>query len=364
MTDTQTTQNISSLAANQQVVDQWLDGCYADRLRPAEGGLDQPYVDPGAAYTGVLWDWDAYFSCVGFASRAKQDPEIGRHAKGCVDNFVAFAGKDGSIPYAIMAKFSDGPDPDRVREADSERNCSKPLLAQFALLTVDHLGGADDAWLAQIRPVLEAYIDHWYDTQMTKWGVPDWRSHRGSGADNNPAYFQRPHSSVADPYLNSMMVRECQTLAEIARRSGADDKKWLDRAEALTKAINDYLWDPIDETYYCIDVGVGDPGKVRTPANWVVPIKVRACNMVMPLWAGVAPADRAQKVIEKHILDRGQLRSPHGLYTMAKCEPAFQIFTNYNPSDWCGPVWVISTYLAFRALMNYGREDDARAMAA
>ena len=160
------------------------------------------------------------------------------------------------------------------------------------------------------------------------------------------------------------MVREYQSLAEIARRTGGDAQRWLDRAAALTNAINDHLWDPIDETYYCIDVSQGDPGKVRTPRNWVVPIKVRACNMMMPLWAKVVPEERAHRMIEKHIINPEQMRSAHGLFTMPKCEPAYQIFANYNPSDWCGPVWVISTYLAFRGLMNYGRIDDARAMAA
>lgn len=186
----------------------------------------------------------------------------------------------------------------------------------------------------------------------------------GFGNGDNPAYFQRPHDSVADPFCNAMMVRECQSLAEIARRTGGDVAKWAARASALTDAINDHLWDPIDQTYYCIDVGKGDPGKVRTPTNWVVPLKIRACNMMMPLWAGVATPEKAAAVIDKHLLDPKGLRSPHGLYIMSPQEPAFQIFTNYNPSDWCGPVWVISTYLAFRALMNYGRVEEARAMAA
>ena len=85
--------------------------------------------------------------------------------------------------------------------------------------------------------------------------------------------------------------------------------------------------------------------------------------MVMPLWAGIAPPEHARSVIENFILDPQNLRSPHGLYTLGKCEPSFQVFSNYNPSDWLGPVWVISTYLAFRALMNYGYVDEAKAMA-
>ncbi len=31
-----------------------------------------------------------------------------------------------------------------------------------------------------------------------------------------------------------------------------------------------------------------------------------------------------------------------------------------NPSNWQGPIWVVSTYLMFRGLMNYGYTDVAR----
>ena len=355
------------LQENHQQIDQWLRGCFRDRLRPAAGGVQHPYVDPGAAYTDVLWDWDAYFSCVGFSYLADSDEavarDIGTYAKGCVDNFVEFIRSDGSIPYAVMVQFVKGPDSDGVRSPEAPRNNCKPLLAQFALLIVDHFKTGDANWLASIAPALAHYLDHWYATQNTKWGVLTWRRHRGTGPDNNPAYFQRPHDSVADPYLNALMVRELQAMAEIARRTNGDATRWLAKADALSAAINDALWDPIDRTYYCIDVGVGDPGKVNADANWVVPLKIRSWGMLIPLWAKVAPGDRAKEVIERFILSPENPRSPHGLYTLAKCEPSFQVFTNYNPSDWLGPVWVISTYIAVRALLKYGYVEEAKQMA-
>ena len=44
------------LEQSHQHIDQWLRGCFRDRLRSAAGGVQHPYVDPGAAYTDVLWD--------------------------------------------------------------------------------------------------------------------------------------------------------------------------------------------------------------------------------------------------------------------------------------------------------------------
>ena len=204
---------MGEFSANQQTINEWLQGCYQDRLRPAMGCLDHPFIDPGSAYTDVLWEWDAFYSTVGLSSLAGTDDNIGAAVKGCVDNFVAFAASDGSITYAVMAHHGKKPAPDAVREADSYRNQSKPLLTQFALFASEVFGAADASWLSSIKPALEGYLEHWFASQMTDHGVLSWRSHRGAGADNHPAYFQRPHNSVCDPYLNSMMVRECQAMA-------------------------------------------------------------------------------------------------------------------------------------------------------
>lgn len=345
-----------------RALDAWLKGCYRARLRPPEGCLTQPFVDPGAAYTGVLWDWDAFFSCLGFAGLAPGDPAVGRHARGCVDNFLAAQGGDGHVPYAIMAGQDHSSLRLPMRPGDSPRNPAKPLLAQFALLACG-LGGGDGAWLTEIRPALERSVEHWYETQSTGFGLLCWRSHRGSGSDNHPAWFQRPHNSVADPYLNSLMVRELRALAAIAAATGGEPLRWTARAADLSAAVERWLWDPIDGAYYGIDVGRGDPGPVRTKADWAVPLKFRAWTMAMPLWAGIAAPDRAARVVHEHLLRSEELRSPHGLRSLAANEPAYRIFADFNPSDWCGPVWVVATYLGCAALVRYGYRAEATALA-
>ena len=88
-------------------------------------------------------------------SRAQQDPAIGAHAKGCVDNLSRSLGLTAASltrsAQHILAQILSASVP------DGERNSCKPLLAQFALLTVDHLGGADNAWLASIRDARTTY---------------------------------------------------------------------------------------------------------------------------------------------------------------------------------------------------------------
>lgn len=342
-------------------IDQWLRTAYPERLRQPTGRIRQPFVDPGTGYEDVLWDWDAYFACLGLSRYAGEDPRIGIHARGCVEGLLERQGPDGSVPYAVMAHHgSDSPAQDRP--SDSPRNSAKPLLAQFACLA-HTCGGGDVAWLGGLREALGRHVEHWFATQSCRFDLLTWRSHRGSGADNHPAYFQRPHDSVADPYLNSLMVLECRALAAIHRATGSDPTPWERRADDLSAAIERWLWDPIDGTYYAIDVGQGDPGPVRTPADWAVPLKFRSWVMVLPLVAGVAAGDRAERVVHEHLLPTNQLRSRFGLRSLARCEPAYRVFADFNPSDWCGPVWVVSTYLGFRALLRYGYRAEAEALA-
>ncbi len=335
----------------------WLEDASVTRFCPAAGGLRHPYIDPGSGYEDILWEWDSYFCLHGMEPMAAEDPRVGLHARGCVDNFLEHQGPDGHVPYAMTPKTAS--ETRNARTLDSVRNTAKPLLTQFARLAI-RCGGGDVEWLRTIYPQLCDSVKHWYSTQMSTFGLLTWRSHRGSGADNHPAYFQRPHNTVADPYLNSMMVVELEALAACARDIGENASIWVRLGSDLRRAIEQWMWDPIDGTYYCIDVASGEPGKVRTDANWAVPLKFRACSMWMPLWAGVASPERAARVVREHMLDPDHMRSEYGLRTLSRMEPAYQIFADYNPSDWCGPVWVINTYLGWEALRRYGYGEEAR----
>jgi putative isomerase len=156
---------------------------------------------------------------------------------------------------------------------------------------------------------------------------------------------------------------ECRELAAMHTATNGDPAPWEERADALADSIEKWLWDPIDGAYYAIDVGVVDAGKVRTPADWAVPLKFRSWVMVMPLVAGVAAEARAERVVREHMLPPAQLRSPYGLRSLARCEPSYRVFADHNPSDWLGPVWVVANYLGFRALLQYGYVPEAEALA-
>ncbi len=55
--------------------------------------------------------------------------------------------------------------------------------------------------------------------------------------------------------------------------------------------------------------------------------------------------------------------APYGIRTLSKPEKMYTVKESNNPSCWLGPVWGISNYLTFSALLRYGFEKEAREMA-
>lgn len=51
--------------------------------------------------------------------------------------------------------------------------------------------------------------------------------------------------------------------------------------------------------------------------------------------------------------------SEYGVRTMAKNEPAYNTAETSNPSNWQDPIWIISTYIVFKGLLNYGYINEA-----
>lgn len=38
----------------------------------------------------------------------------------------------------------------------------------------------------------------------------------------------------------------------------------------------------------------------------------------------------------------------------------YDLSATNNPSNWLGPIWIITNYVVFRGLMNYGYKEEAR----
>lgn len=342
----------------------FIHGASSACIHAPTGCLKHPFVDPGEGYRGILWDWDAYFCLLGLEPWAD---EVADAARGCVLNFVEHRREDGSIPYALTSRSSSG---GHGRAPDGAPNSAKPLLAQFALMAARYTG--EKGWLAGVVDALAAHCRHWEETQFSRHGLFTFRSHRGSGTDDHPAVYGRPFNSSADVFLNSLMVREYRAMAEIEqilvprgskRRAAERPGRWSRKADALAAKIVALMWDPIDGAYYNLDVGCGDAGRVNQQVIWPVPLKFRSWTMVMPLWAKIAPKDHAERLVREHVLNPDGLRSPFGVRSLARNEPAYGIAVGSNPSCWRGPIWIVANYLAWCGLRNYGFMREAGRLA-
>ena len=352
------------LEADVDTLRQFLDNVRPGMLKEGEGILPYKYLEPGASYTAVLWDWDSFFCSV---SQRSSD-QIGPYAQGCVLNFLSRLREDGSLPYAIQAYPSESHlklDINVTRRGtDTDRNSAKPLLAQMALLAAEELN--DFTWLSDAFPMLVHYLKHWEQTQQTRFGLFTWRSHRGSGTDNHPALYGRPRNSTAGVDLNVFFVREYRAMAAIAKALGmqAALATFTEKTKTLCEAINRHMWDPIDGLYYHVDPCGQTMPNTTQEVDWVVPLKFRAWTAFLPMWAQVATEENARRMVEEHLSNEAEYWCRHGIRTLARNEPLHNLEPTSNPSNWQGPVWIVSNYLVFRGLMNYGYRDLAETLMA
>lgn len=74
---------------------------------------------------------------------------------------------------------------------------------------------------------------------------------------------------------------------------------------------------------------------------------------------GIAPKDRAYNMVKEHIMNEDEFLSEFGLRSMAKNEPVYNTVETSNPSNWQGPIWIVSHYIIFKGLLKYGYLDEA-----
>ena len=78
------------------------------------------------------------------------------------------------------------------------------------------------------------------------------------------------------------------------------------------------------------------------------------------MWAGIAPKERAERMVREHLLNENEFWSDFGIRTLAKNEPMYSTTEMSNPSNWQGPIWIVSTYLVFKGVLNYGYTAEAQ----
>jgi len=342
-------------------------------MKKPYGNYKYPFVDPGSAYDGNLWDWDTFWAVYAMIGVEENCDDIAPDfkdkliecGKGNVLNFLNFQLEDGYIPMMIMEPHSDNPYLLKKHREGAVLNMHKPFLCQQICLVSGYSGSFE--WIKEHVPALKKYFecyDRYYLNE--KCGLYVWADDVMIGVDNDPATFGRPRFSTASVYLNSFLVNEFKAMAKICKAFGLEDdfKLFTDKAEKLTEAIQNECYDKRDKMFYSVDVDI----KCRA-YDWfhkglgvfwnTLFIKVRCWSNFLPMLMGIATPEQAE-ALKNHIMDEDTFLSPGGIRSLSIDEKMYNLEATGNPSNWLGPIWIIAQYCVFRGLMNYGYKEEAK----
>lgn len=153
----------------------------------------------------------------------------------------------------------------------------------------------------------------------------------------------RDRFAVEDPLFNALLIASEHALARIARELGAEGTARHARAERLTAALVDRLWDPAEGMFFCRDVVSGE----RIPE--------RSVSGLVPLLLPTLSRD----IVAALVRTAG---GPHfGLGGPARLVPSYDLTGEaFDPHRyWRGPAWFNTAWLLERGLRLHGERERA-----
>ncbi|MGD8452622.1 MAG: trehalase family glycosidase [Phycisphaerae bacterium] len=174
-----------------------------------------------------------------------------------------------------------------------------------------------------------------------------------SGLDNSPMYDDVPFNAqtntfeLADIGLSSYYALDCEALARIAAALGrkSDAARYQREYETMARRINETLWDE-EAGIYANRHWDGRFSRRWSPTSF------------FPLLAGVAPAERAARLVHEHLLNEREFWGEYVLPSIARNDPA------YPDNDyWRGRIWGPFNFLVAEGLRRYRFDDVAAELA-
>jgi putative isomerase len=358
-----------------EAIKQATKAAYPQMFRQSGGAFPNPFLTPGSRqYADVLWDWDSWLSNVALRQIlvAVDDPRETERAfpyeSGCILNSLSFCSMDGWIPIWVGRNA----DVKALKPADFRRqNMHKPTLAQHAAFLVRR-GGGDAEWIREGFYHLQAFVNNYRNHHRHPCGLYYWQTDLAIGVDTDPCTFFRPPGSSGSIFLNCLMYKELEATAYLAERLALDGvaEAYRADADALKEAVLKHCWDPRDGFFYSVDLNLMPVDHSAwlhggQPRDWDCLIqRIGVWSGFLALWAGIADADQAREVVERHYLDPKTFHAPYGVRTLSRMERMYNLRASGNPSNWLGPVWGVVNYLTFRGLARYGFRREAEDLAA
>lgn len=346
-------------------------------VRPGLLYLPRPYVVPGGRFN-EMYGWDSYFIVRGLL----RDGELER-ARAMVENFVYEIENYGTVLNANRSYYLSRSQP--------------PLLTSMILEVHAKLG--DLTWLRTVSAAISAYhayfvrvphltpetgLSRYYDlgkgpATETLFGERDeqGRTHydrvrvwfRAQPSNQVARFYDRERDALTESYyladrsmresgfdpsdrfgpfnsgvvdynpvcLNSLLYRMETEAATIHRllSDDAESSKWTQAAALRARAMQRYLWQPVQGLFLDYDV------VHASHRDYLF------ATAFYPLWVGIASAEQAARIIERALHG---LEAPGGVLTSA----------HRSGNQWDAPFgWAPLQLIAVEGLRRYGYRDQA-----
>jgi hypothetical protein len=329
----------------------WLEG---DRE-----GVPYAYTRPSPSRYPWQWFWDSCFAAIVWRRMER------RRARGELESLLAAQHEDGFIGHTI---FWDRPVSwTRLpfynvlsRSAFQTETIQPPLLAWAWRIAVGD--PRDEPRIAAQMDWLAANRDLERDGLL--WIVQPDESGLDASPKFDPVWGWRANSRIGFPLLVHRNRRLGWNARRIRDRGGPVlcevlvNTLWSLSLQAMgrpsaTPALVERLWDErlgafLDEA---------QPGGARP--------RVLTCAALAPLALPDLPEEIGRRLVEKHLLDPNEFRTPVAPPSVAASEPSYEPEGGHGliRRYWRGPTWVNTAWLAWIGLKRLGYEDAARGLA-
>ena len=299
----------------------------------------------------VLFDWDTYFAAT-LAATGDRDLAYANAIEICRE-----ATEAGFVPnYARAGKWK-----------SSDR--SEPPVGAITVLGLYRK--FHDRWLLEETYGALLKWNRWWAEHRDRdgylvWGSDGENPHQNlddgsagtragaileSGLDNSPMYDEAQYDAkthqlaIADVGLMSMVVADCDALAEMAEVLGksADAAELKERAEKYRKKLAT-LWDPATGIFRNRDLVTGELSGHLSPTNFY------------PLMAKAATPEQASRMVGEHLLNPKEFWGDWVIPAIARNDAAFE-----DQDYWRGRIWGPMNYLVSLGLARYPQGDVAEA---
>jgi putative isomerase len=95
-----------------------------------------------------------------------------------------------------------------------------------------------------------------------------------------------------------------------------------------------------------------------------LPLRIQTFTGFLPLWCGLATPDQANALVRTNYLADDRFRAPGGVRSLSARESMYSlVYSQANPSNWLGPVWIIVNYFVWKGLNDSGFRAEADRLA-